>query len=129
MNLELMGAIAELEKERGISKEILLEAIEAAIVSAYKRNYGSTSSSGVRVELNEVTGEIHVYARRVVMEEPQDETLEISLEEAQEFDPNYDIGDIVEQESYSEGFWPHCGPNAKQVVIKNPGSRTLHCLR
>ena len=118
MNLELMGAIAELEKERGISKEILLEAIEAAIVSAYKRNYGSSSSSGVRVELNEATGVIHVYSRRVVMEEPQDETLEISLEEAQEIDPNYDIGDIVEQEVTPKDFGRIAAQTAKQVVIQ-----------
>lgn len=118
MNLELMGAIAELEKERGISKEILLDAIEAAIVSAYKRNYGSSSSSGVRVELNERTGEIHVYARRVVVEELHDDTLEISLKDAQEIDPNYEIGDIVEQEITPKDFGRIAAQTAKQVVIQ-----------
>ena len=52
MNLELIGALSELEKERGISKEILLDAIETAVVSAYKRNYGANSSMSVRVDIN-----------------------------------------------------------------------------
>lgn len=57
MNLELIGALNELEKERGISKEILLEAIETAIVSAYKRNYDANSNSSVRVDINQETGD------------------------------------------------------------------------
>lgn len=56
MNLELIGALTELERERGISKELLLEAIETAIISAYKKNYGASSSESARVELNDKTG-------------------------------------------------------------------------
>lgn len=56
MNLELIGALNDLEKERGISKDIIIDAIETAIVSAYKRNFGLSSSSGVRVNLDEKTG-------------------------------------------------------------------------
>jgi N utilization substance protein A len=88
LNSELFRALAELEKERGIAKDILLDAIETAIVSAYKKNYGASSAANVRVELNEQTGAIRVYARKVVVEEVTDETTEVSLAEAQELDPN-----------------------------------------
>lgn len=118
MNLELIGALTELEKDRGISKEILLEAIETAIVSAYKKNYGANSSSSVRVELNQNTGVIHVYSRRVVVDEVQDDTLEIALEEALDLDANYTIGDIVEREVTPANFGRIAAQTAKQVVIQ-----------
>jgi len=118
MNSELLRALVELEKERGISKDILLDAIETAIVSAYKKNYGSGSSSNVRVEFNEQTGAIHVYSRRVVVDEVNDEAAEISLAEAQDIDPNYTIGDIVEQEVTPRDFGRIAAQNAKQVVIQ-----------
>lgn len=118
MNLELIGALTELEKERGISKEILLEAIETAIVSAYKKNYGANSSSSVRVELNQNTGEIHVYSRRVVVPEAQDLTLEIALEDALMLDANYQVGDIIEKEVTPADFGRIAAQTAKQVVIQ-----------
>ncbi len=118
MNLELIGALSELEKERGISKDILLEAIEVAIVSAYKRNYGANSAMSVRVELNEDTGEIHVFSRKVIVEEPEDAATEIALTEAQELDPNFDVGDIVEQEVTPRNFGRIAAQTAKQVVIQ-----------
>ena len=118
MNLELIGALTELEKERGISKELLLEAIETAIISAYKKNYGANSSSSVRVELSQKTGEIHVYSRRVVVEEVQDHTVEIALEEALELDANYTLGDVVEREVTPADFGRIAAQTAKQVVIQ-----------
>ena len=118
MNLELIGALTELERERGISKELLLEAIETAIISAYKKNYGASSSESARVELNDKTGEIHVYSRRVVVEEVEDETTEISLEEAQALDANYTLNDIVEQEVTPADFGRIAAQTAKQVVIQ-----------
>ena len=99
MNLDVVSALNELEKERGIAKEIILEAIEAAITSAYKRNYGT--SQNVRVEIDSKTGNIGVYARKAVVEEVTDEASEISLSEAKETDPNYVLDDIVEI-SYSQ---------------------------
>ncbi|NMB02667.1 MAG: transcription termination/antitermination protein NusA [Firmicutes bacterium] len=118
MNLELIGALTELEKERGISKELLLEAIETAIISAYKKNYGASSSSSVRVEMNQNTGEIHVFSRRVVVTEVQDDTVEISLDEAKELDANYELGDIVENEVTPADFGRIAAQTAKQVVIQ-----------
>lgn len=118
MNLELMGALNELEKERGISKDVLLEAIEVAIVSAYKRNYGSNSAMSVRVDISEQTGEIHVFSRKAVVEEVNDPSLEISLEEARTLDPNFQLGDIVEQEVTPKDFGRIAAQTAKQVVIQ-----------
>ncbi len=118
MNLELISALSELEKERGISSEILMEAIETAIVSAYKKNYGASSSSGVRVELDPKTGKMAVYSRRVVVPEVQDDTLEISLEAAQELDRSYEVGHIVEQEVTPADFGRIAAQTAKQVVIQ-----------
>lgn len=118
MNLELIGALTELEKERGISKEILLEAIETAIVSAYKKNYGASSSSSVRVEMNPGTGAIRVYSRRVVVPDVQDDTVEISLDEAKKIDANYELGDIVENEVTPADFGRIAAQTAKQVVIQ-----------
>lgn len=116
MNLELVGALNELEKERGISKEILFEAIEAAIVSAYKRNYGNTLN--VRVDLNDRSGEIRVFARKDVVDEVLDEPNEISLEEAKKINPNYDLDDIVEIEVTPRDFGRIAAQTAKQVVIQ-----------
>lgn len=115
MNLELMGALNELEKERGISKAILFEAIEAAIVSAYKRNYGSAQN--VRVEVTD-NGEIKVYARKDVVEEVLDEANEIALENAKAIDPNYELDDVVEIEVTPRDFGRIAAQTAKQVVIQ-----------
>lgn len=112
MNLEVMSALNELEKERGITKEIILEAIEAAITSAYKRNYGT--SQNVRVEVDEKTGEINVYARKLIV----DQTTQISLHEAKEIDPNYQLDDVIEIEVTPSDFGRIAAQTAKQVVIQ-----------
>ncbi|HEY8530681.1 MAG TPA: transcription termination factor NusA, partial [Limnochorda sp.] len=116
MNLELVGALNELEKERGISREILFEAIEAAIVSAYKRNYGSAQN--VRVEIGDRTGEIRVFARKDVVETVEDPATQISLEEARLINPNYNLNDVVEIEVTPRDFGRIAAQTAKQVVIQ-----------
>lgn len=116
MNLELVGALNELEKERGISREILFEAIEAAIVSAYKRNYGNTLN--VRVDLNDRSGVIRVFARKDVVDEVLDEPNEISLADAKAMDPNFELDDIVEIEVTPRDFGRIAAQTAKQVVIQ-----------
>ncbi|NLM68506.1 MAG: transcription termination/antitermination protein NusA, partial [Firmicutes bacterium] len=118
MNLELIGALKDLEKERGISKDVLIEAIETAIVSAYKRNFNLSSNASVRVDLDETTGAINVYSRRKVVDDVTDPKQEISLEEAKAIDPNYTIGDIVEEEVTPKDFGRIAAQTAKQVVIQ-----------
>ncbi|WP_044736894.1 transcription termination factor NusA [Geobacillus kaustophilus] len=116
MNTQLLEALADLMREKGISKEVVMEAIEAAIVSAYKRNFGQAQN--VRVDLNMDTGTIRVFARKDVVEEVTDPRLEISLEEAQRINPNYQIGDVVELEVTPRDFGRIAAQTAKQVVTQ-----------
>ena len=81
MNAEFIEALRDLEKERGIEMDVLLEAIEAALISAYKKHFGS--SQNVRVEINRNNGDIHVYYRKDVVEEVIDPSMQMSLEEDQ----------------------------------------------
>ncbi|HEY8530882.1 MAG TPA: transcription termination factor NusA, partial [Limnochorda sp.] len=116
MNLELVGALNELEQERGISKEILLSAIESAIVSAYKRNF--SNAENVRVEVNDRTGAISVYAQKEVVEEVEDGTVQISLDEARQIDPGVKVGDVIDVEVTPRDFGRIAAQTAKQVVIQ-----------
>lgn len=116
MNHELLDALDELERTRGISHQVLVEAIEAAIVSAYRRNYANAQN--VRVELDEETGQIKVYARREVVEEVSDPRNEIGLSEAREKDPDYQVGDVFETEVTPRDFGRIAAQTAKQVVIQ-----------
>ncbi|NLZ39414.1 MAG: transcription termination/antitermination protein NusA [Firmicutes bacterium] len=116
MNVEFLSALADIERERGISKEILFEAIEAALVSAYKRNFNAPGN--VRVQLDRETGNIKVYARLNVVESVSQPQLEISLAEAQAIDPEYQVGDIVEKEITPKNFGRIAAQTAKQVVIQ-----------
>ncbi len=116
MNAEFMQAFEQLGKEKGIAPEILFDAIEAALISAYKRNF--SSAQNVRVALDRETGEIHVYARKNVVEEVTDPRLEISLAEAQEIDPRYVLEDVVELEVTPKNFGRIAAQTAKQVVVQ-----------
>ncbi len=116
MNAEFIGALEQIEEEKGISKEVLLEAIEAALISAYRRNFGSAQN--VTVQIGRDTGDIKVYARKMVVEEVTDPRLEISLEEARVIDPSYDVGDVVEHEVTPKEFGRIAAQTAKQVVVQ-----------
>lgn len=107
-----------MEKEKHISKEILLEAIESALVSAYKKNYGT--SQNVRVDINEETGDINVYMRMDVVadEDFEDDLTQITLEEAMEIDPRYEVGDVVEYQVTPRDFGRIAAQTAKQVVVQ-----------
>lgn len=96
---------------------MLFEAIEAALVSAYKRNFNAAAN--VRVQLNRESGEIKVYTRlEVVEEESNDPQLEISLQDAQKIDSRYEPGEIVEKEVTPKNFGRIAAQTAKQVVIQ-----------
>lgn len=116
MKLEFINALEEIQREKGVSKEILLEAIEAALISSYKRNFGS--SQNVRVNIEEDTGEIQVYSQKNVVEVVEDDTQEVTLEEAKEKNPNYEIGDVVEEEVTPRNFGRIAAQTAKQVVVQ-----------
>ena len=116
MNADFIDALNEIEKEKGINKEVLIEAIEAALISGYKRNFNSAQN--VRVDVNRDTGQVKVYARKTVMEDVLDPRLEISLDAAQEIDPNYQLDDIVEIEVTPRDFGRIAAQTAKQVVTQ-----------
>ena len=116
MNKEFIQAIEDLEKERHISKEVLIEAIESALVSAYKKNYGT--SQNVRVDIDQETGDINVYMRMDVVEELEDELTQLTLEEAKEIDYRYEVGDIVEYQVTPRDFGRIAAQTAKHVVVQ-----------
>ncbi|TDA68923.1 MAG: transcription termination/antitermination protein NusA [Clostridia bacterium] len=116
MNTEFLGALKELEKEKGLAFEVLVEAIEAALISAYKKNFGSSQNARVRIDRD--TGEVHVYQQKMVVDEATDSTGEMGLAEARELDPNYEIGDCVEVEVTPREFGRIATQTAKQVVTQ-----------
>lgn len=116
MNLDFLHALDDIEKEKGISKEILMEAIETALISAYKKDFGSKEN--VQVELNNTTGEVHVYIKKTVVEEVENKGLEISLEDAKKINEKYELGDIVEEEITPNNFGRIAAQTAKQVVMQ-----------
>ncbi|EGA89537.1 transcription elongation factor NusA [Planococcus donghaensis MPA1U2] len=116
MSSELLDAFEVLEKQKGISREVLIEAIEAALVTAYKRNFNQAQN--VRVDLNLNTGTMLVYSRKDVVEEVEDERLQISLEDAKVINPAYELGDVVEEEVTPRNFGRIAAQTAKQVVTQ-----------
>ena len=116
MNLEFLEALDDLEREKHMSKDMLIEAIESALVSAYKKNYGT--SQNVRVDIDRQTGDINVFMRRDIVEEVEDPFSQASLEEAQEIDPEYEIGDVIEYMVTPMDFGRIAAQTAKQVVIQ-----------
>lgn len=116
MSSELFDALTLLEKEKGISKDVLLEAMEAALISAYKRNFNQAQN--VRVDINEMTGTMRVFARKDVVEEVTDARLELSLEQAKQMNPQYEIGDVIEIEVTPKDFGRIAAQTAKQVVTQ-----------
>ncbi|MEK4228772.1 transcription termination factor NusA [Solibacillus sp. FSL H8-0538] len=116
MSSELLDALTALEEQKGISRDVLIEAIEAALVTAYKRNFNQAQN--VRVDLNLKTGSMVVYSRKDVVEEMEDDRLQISLEDAKLVNPAYEIGDILEQEVTPRNFGRIAAQTAKQVVTQ-----------
>ncbi|ANC76901.1 MAG: transcription termination factor NusA [Bacillota bacterium] len=116
MSTELLDALTLLEKEKGISKEVIIEAIEAALISAYKRNFHQAQN--VRVDFNRDTGSIRVFSRKNVVEEVEDDRQEISVAEAQAINPGYELEDIVEEEVTPKDFGRIAAQTAKQVVTQ-----------
>ncbi|EGL19573.1 transcription termination factor NusA [Paenibacillus chitinolyticus] len=116
MNMDFIEALAEIEREKGISKDLLIDAIEAAMISSYKRNFNTAQN--VRVDINRQTGTIRVYARKTVVEDVLDPRLEITLHAAREINQNYTMDDIVEIEVTPRDFGRIAAQTAKQVVTQ-----------
>ena len=113
---EFLMAIDDLGKEKGIAPEILFEAIEAALISAYRRNFGSEQNA--HVQIDRTTGEFHVYAHKTVVREVEDPVMEMALADAQALDPDYEEGDVLEIEVTPANFGRIAAQTAKQVVVQ-----------
>src|SRR6056297_3162727 len=111
MNVDFLQALVEIESDKGISKDVLLDAIETALLSAYKKNFGSKEN--VRVEIMSKTGNVNVYARKEITDEVEYENSQISLEEAKNIDSSYEIGDYVEIEVTPANFGRIAAQTAK----------------
>lgn len=113
---EFIKAMDELEKERGISKAYLIESLEAALVTAYKKNFEQVDN--VKVTIDDKTGEIRIFSFRTVVEEYPDPLLEISVEDARKIDKNFNVGDIVNIDIRPKDFGRIAAQTAKQVVVQ-----------
>lgn len=116
MNNELLEALNILEKEKDISKETLLEAIENSLLTACKNHFGK--SDNIKVDMNHETCEYHVYAEKTVVEEVEDDVTQISLGNAKMIDSKYELGDIVNIEVKSKEFGRIATQNAKNVILQ-----------
>ena len=115
-NKELILALEDLEKEKGIKKEYLLDSIETALVTAYKRNFDSLEN--VKVVMDPKTGATHVYSLKEVVENPENHNTQISLKEAQKISKDFKEGDTVETEIVPRDFGRIAAQTAKQVIIQ-----------
>lgn len=116
MNSEFIEALDQIAKEKGIDKEILLEAIETSLVSACKKNYGSSQS--IRVTMDRQTGDVGVFLQKQVVEVVENDHAEITLEAAKEIKPYYELGDMVDIEVTPKDFGRIAAQTAKQVVVQ-----------
>ena len=111
-----LEALDELEKEKGIMKEELLEAVETALMAAYKKNYGEKDNAEVTV--NRTTGDVRVFSKKRVVEEVQNPDEEISIEDAHSIKKRVKLGDIIDFEINAENFKRNAIQNAKQIVVQ-----------
>ncbi|HHV39422.1 MAG TPA: transcription termination/antitermination protein NusA [Tepidimicrobium sp.] len=116
MNVEFIRALEDIEKEKGISKDVILDALESALISSYRKNFGS--SQNVEIEIDKDTGEVKVYAKKTVVEKAEDDLMEINIEEAKDIDEKYQLGDIASIEITPKDFGRIAAQTAKQVVIQ-----------
>ena len=116
MSAELFMLLDEIEKEKGISRDVVVDVLNSALLSAYKKNFGAVQDA--KVLIDEKTGEIKVYARKNIVEEVQNKECEISVEDAKLINPNYEAGDVLETEVTPSAFGRIAAQTARQVVLQ-----------
>ena len=116
MNLNLIEAVEALEKEKGISAEVLIESIELAMVSAYKK--AKSYDGEIIARMDRETGDVQIFLVKTVVERLNNLDSELSLEEAQEIDPRYQIGDRIEIEDTPKDFGRIGAQTARQVITQ-----------
>ena len=116
MNKDFLDALTELEREKNLSKEDIITAIEDAVELAYKKNYGNYPN--VRVLVDREDGEVLVLMSKEVVSEVEDDMMEVSLEEARSYDERYEVGDVIEYQVDPKDFGRIAAQTAKQVVVQ-----------
>ncbi|MBR0374772.1 MAG: transcription termination/antitermination protein NusA [Mogibacterium sp.] len=116
MNKEFLDALSDLEREKHISKDEIIAAIEEAVKIAYTKNYGDYPN--VRVEVDRENGEVLVLMSMEVVEEVEDDTCQVSLEEAQSYDERYEPGDVIEYQVDPKDFGRIATQTARQVILQ-----------
>ena len=114
---ELILAIDELEKERGITKDVLIESIENALITAYRRDYESAENNA-KVVMDRETGETHLYIEKDVVEKVEDDNTQINLQDAHKISKKLEIGDKAQIEIIPKDFGRIAAQTAKQVIIQ-----------
>ncbi len=117
MSKDIITAIEQIERMKGIPRETLTQAVEAALLSAYRKNF-RTSHKGVSVVLDPHTGQVHVFARKTIVKEVKDSTVEMSQAEASRLFPSSRLGDEVEAEITPRDFGRISAQTAKQVIMQ-----------
>ncbi|MBE7029329.1 MAG: transcription termination/antitermination protein NusA [Ruminococcaceae bacterium] len=127
MNKEFLAALEAVANEKSIDKELLIDAIETALLSAYKREF--TQTGEIRGIVNRKTGEMGVYALKKVVEKVEDPSLEISFEEASKINKHYQVGDEIEINVMPKTFGRIAAQTAKQVIVQRirEAERTIAC--
>lgn len=113
---EIIEALNQLEKERNISKDVLLEAIERSLKTACKKDFDTDEN--ITVSLDKETGECHVYAAKEVVEAVESPASQISLEQAKMLSPRYELGDIVNVEITTKNFGRIAAQRARNVIVQ-----------
>ncbi|HAN21752.1 MAG: transcription termination/antitermination protein NusA [Clostridiales bacterium GWF2_36_10] len=116
MNKEFFDALDMLEKEKGIPKEYMIERVEAALLSAYKKDSGGKENA--RVKLDTVKKDVKLFRQLTIVDEVVNEKTEISLEEALKKSRKYEVGDVYELEIKTKNFGRIAAQAAKQVIIQ-----------
>ena len=115
MSAELFNLLDEIEEEKGISKDVVLDALESALISAYKKNFGAVEDINVKFSDD---GDIRIFARKEVVEVVEDRETQISLEDAQKIKGDYKAGDVAEFEVTPDSFGRIAAQTARQVVFQ-----------
>ena len=118
MNINLVKILDEIEKEKGISKDILIEAIESAITSAYKKNYTSNVDD-IKIDISKDTGKIHVFTKKTIVEKVSEPSKEINIDDLSISDKEkYNIEDTILIETTPKEFGRIAAQTAKQVIVQ-----------
>jgi len=118
MRNEFIAAINLVSSEKGVSKDVVIHALEAALVSAYKRNFNTPLNQTVTVKVHPQTGDVKVFAQKQVVEEVKEPRLEIDLEHARAVHEVAELGEMVEVETTPSNFGRIAAQTAKQVVLQ-----------